>query len=55
MTDFNNKLTNLNRKIVTNKTKDLLVENELSYFRGKIILMKMVLKMIIYFSQFLSI
>ena len=44
-TDFDNKLTNLNRKIFSNKTKDLLniIENELkklkafdsSYFQGK--------------------
>ena len=42
-TDFDAKLSNLNRKITTNKTKHLLVENELnklktsdsSYFIGK--------------------
>ena len=44
-TDFDNKLTDLNRKIFSNKTKDLLniIENELkklkafdsSYFQGK--------------------
>ena len=42
-TDFDNKLSYLNRKIVSNKTKDLLIENELkklktfdsSYFIGK--------------------
>ena len=42
-TDFDSKLSNLNRKITTNKTKHLLVENELnklktfdsSYFIGK--------------------
>ena len=42
-TDFDNKLLNLNRKITQNKTKHLLVENELkklknfdsSYFNGK--------------------
>ena len=42
-TDFDNKLINLNRKINSNKTKHLIVENELKnletfesiYFRGK--------------------
>ena len=42
-TDFDNKLSNLNRKITSNKTKHILVENELkklktfdlSYFIGK--------------------
>ena len=42
-TDFNSKLSNLNRKIVSNKTKHLLIEKELKklktfdsiYFRGK--------------------
>ena len=39
-TDLNNKLTNLNRKTVLNKTKILLNEkkldpHDLSYFRGK--------------------
>ena len=42
-TDFDAKLSGLNKKITENKTKDLLVENELrklktfdsSYFRGK--------------------
>ena len=42
-TDFNAKLSNLNRKITQNKSKHLLVENELnklktfdsSYFIGK--------------------
>ena len=41
--DFDNKLSSLNRKITANKTKHLIVENELkkvktfdlSYFRGK--------------------
>ena len=48
--DFDAKLSNLNRKITQNKSKHLLVENELnklktfdsSYFIGKIILKKMV-------------
>ena len=42
-TDFDAKLSGLNKKITENKTKDLLVENEFkklktfdsSYFRGK--------------------
>ena len=42
-TDFDDKLSNLNRKITANKSKHLLVENELnklktfdsSYFIGK--------------------
>ena len=43
-TDFDAKLSSLNEKVTSNKTKHLLVENELkklktfdsSYFRGKI-------------------
>ena len=43
MVDFNNDLSNLNRKITSNKTKHLLGENELKkletfdsiYFRGR--------------------
>ena len=43
-TDFNAKLSSLNRKIVSNKTRHLIIENELKklqtfdslYFRGKI-------------------
>ena len=62
-TDFDAKLLGLNRKITNNKSKRLLVENELNklktfdsiYFRGKIILMKMVRKIIIYFNHFLSV
>ena len=42
-TDFDNRLTSLNKNIILNKTKHLLVENELkklqtfdsSYFKGK--------------------
>ena len=42
-TDFNTKIISLNKKIISNKTKHLLVKNELkklqtfdsSYFRGK--------------------
>ena len=62
-TDFDAKLSGFNRKINNNKSKHLLVENELnklktfdsSYFVVKIILIKMVHKIIIYFNQFLSI
>ena len=62
-TDFDAKLLDLNRKITKNKLKHLLVENELNklktlilvIFGVKIILMKMVHKIIIYFNQFLSI
>ena len=34
-TDFDNKLSDLNRKIVSNKTKDISLAKELSYFHGK--------------------
>ena len=34
-TDFDNKLSDLNRKIVSNKTKDISIAKELSYFHGK--------------------
>ena len=52
-TDFDNKLSSLNRKIFLNKTRHLLTEKELkklksldlSYFIGKVILMKMMYKM----------
>ena len=61
--DFDNKLTSLNRKITSNKTKHLVNDNELKkletfdlgYFIGKAILIKMVHKIIIYFSHFLNI
>ena len=33
--DFNAKLSNLNRKITANKTKHILNDNDLSYYRGK--------------------
>ena len=33
--DFDNKLSDLNRKIVSNKTKDISLAKELSYFHGK--------------------
>ena len=53
-TDFDAKLSSLNRKITANKSKYFLVENELeklkafdsSYFRGKIIPKRMALKTI---------
>ena len=62
-TDFDAKLSSLNRKITNNKSNHLLVENELnklktfdsSYFHGKITLMKMVIKTITYLSQFVNI
>ena len=61
-TDFANKLTNLNKKITSNKTNQLVTENELKklkafdygQFVGKTILMKVVRKILIYFNQFLS-
>ena len=34
-TDFDNKLSDLNRKIVSNKTKDTFIAKESSYFHGK--------------------
>ena len=34
-TDFDNKLSDLNRKIVSSKIKDISLAKELSYFRGK--------------------
>ena len=53
-TDFDAKLSSLNRKITKNKTDHLRVQNELkklktfdsSYFHGKIILMKLVIKIV---------
>ena len=33
--DFDAKLSSLNRKITSNKTRHLLSKNEFSYFRGK--------------------
>ena len=53
-TDFDNKPQSLSKRITSNKTKHLLIENELkklkifdlSYFKGKTILKKMVLKII---------
>ena len=55
-TDFDNKLTSLNKKINSNKRKHVLVENELvysSYFGGKSNFVDMmVLKIILYFNQY---
>ena len=34
-TDFDNKLSNLNRKFVSNKTKDISIAKEWSYFHGQ--------------------
>ena len=34
-TDFDAKLSSLNRKTTANKTKDFLNDNDLSYYRGK--------------------
>ena len=58
-TNFDNKQINFNKKINSNKTKHLLVRNELSNCRHliqfifvvKVILKMMVLKIIQYFSQ----
>ena len=33
-TDFDNKLSSLNREIVSNKTKDLVIENELKKIKN---------------------
>ena len=49
-TDFDNKLINLNKKINSNKTKHVLVENELKnyrYFIQSIFLVKVILKMMV--------
>ena len=60
-TDFDNKLSDLNKKIVSNKTRNIAVEKKkkknsiLVIFVERIILMKMVLRIIIYFSQFIDI
>ena len=49
-TDFDAKLSSLNRKITSNKTKDLLVENELKKLKtnleAKVTLKKMTHKII---------
>ena len=61
-TDFDNKLSSLIIKIVLNKTRDLSIEKELKklntfevIFVVKNILMKMVLKIGVYFNQWVSI
>ena len=54
-TDFDNKFSSLNRKTVSNKTKDIALQMSQVIFAVKIILMKMVYKIIIYFNQFLNI
>ena len=49
-TDFDDKLINLNKKINSNKTKHLIVENELKKletFNQSIFVVKVVLKMMI--------
>ena len=54
MTDFDTKLSRLNKKITANKSKHLLFENKLkkiktfdsSYFIGKVIFKMMVLKIV---------
>ena len=38
-TDFGNKLKNVNKKVTSNKTKHVLVENELNEPSGKVDLM----------------
>ena len=56
-------MSSLNRKTVSSKTKDITIENELkklkhlisAIFVVKTILMKMAIKIIIYFNQFLNI
>ena len=50
-TDFDNKLINLNKKINSNKTKHLIVENELEKletFNQSIFVVKVVLKMMVF-------
>ena len=56
--DFHNKLMSLNRKINSNKTKHLLVVNELKNYKRLIHVIfevnsdVMILKIILYFSQY---
>ena len=52
-TDFDNKLSDLHSKIVSNKMKDISIAKVI--FMVKITSMKMVIKIITYFSQFLNI
>ena len=50
-TDFDSKLSNLNRKITTNKTKHLLVENKLNKlktFIRVILLVRVILKKMVH-------
>ena len=61
-TYFDNKMTSINRKIFSNKMNNLITENKLKKFNlirvvfvVKIILMKMVLKIGLYFNQWGSI
>ena len=61
--EIENRMIRLNRKIVSNKTKDISIENELknlktydlNFLRGKITLTKMVINIITYFNQLLNI
>ena len=63
MTDFDNKPTNLNKKVISNKTKHMLVKSEIknqkhwiqSIFVVKVILKMIVLKIVQYFRQDLNI
>ena len=45
-TDFDAKLSGLNRKITANKTKHFLNDNDLSYYRGNILMKEVVNKII---------
>ena len=45
-TDFDAKLSSLNRKITANKTKHFLNDNDLSYYRGNILMKEVVNKII---------
>ena len=61
-TDFDTKLTSLNRKINSNETKYLVVENEfkklkvfgLSYFRGNFFFATISLKICLFINQHLT-
>ena len=53
-TDFDNKPSDLNRKIVSNKTKDIFLAKKI-IFMVKITSMKMVIQIVTYFNQFLDI
>ena len=54
-TDFNNKLSDLNRKIISNKMKDISIVKGLSYFHGKNYFDEGGNQNYYIFSQFLSI